>query len=129
MPQLREEVESMTRDELWFRAMELGAAAGCHQRPDRSFFFGEYQFPVCARCTGVFLGQSAAAAALLCGKRVPAWAAAALLLTMGADWFVQYTGLRESTNPRRLVTGILGGAGIVFLWFCAIRAISKAVSR
>ena len=119
----------MTRDELWFRAMALGAAAGCHQRPDRSFFFGEYQFPVCARCTGVFLGQSAAAAALLCGKRVPAWAAAALLLTMGADWFVQYIGLRESTNIRRLVTGIMGGIGVVFIWASLVCLVIKLLKN
>ena len=24
--------------------------------PERSFFFGEYQFPLCARCTGVLVG-------------------------------------------------------------------------
>ncbi|RGF93239.1 DUF2085 domain-containing protein [Ruminococcus sp. AM54-1NS] len=37
--------------------MKLGASAGCHQRPDRSFFFHGWQFPVCARCTGVLAGQ------------------------------------------------------------------------
>ena len=27
----------------------------CHQRPQRSFFWGAHQFPVCARCTGLYL--------------------------------------------------------------------------
>src|SRR4051812_167741 len=27
----------------------------CHQRPDRSFFWQGHQFPVCARCTGIYL--------------------------------------------------------------------------
>jgi len=27
----------------------------CHQRPERSFFWGTHQFPVCARCTGLYL--------------------------------------------------------------------------
>jgi uncharacterized membrane protein len=41
----------------------LAAAAGlvyltgsfvCHQRPERSFFAGRMQYPVCARCTGLY---------------------------------------------------------------------------
>jgi uncharacterized membrane protein len=27
----------------------------CHQRPERSFFLDGQQFPVCARCTGLYL--------------------------------------------------------------------------
>lgn len=27
----------------------------CHQRPERSFFWGTHQFPVCARCTGLYV--------------------------------------------------------------------------
>ncbi|MDO5151670.1 MAG: DUF2085 domain-containing protein, partial [Oscillospiraceae bacterium] len=37
--------------------MKLGNALGCHQRPDRSFFYKGHQFPLCARCTGAVLGQ------------------------------------------------------------------------
>jgi uncharacterized membrane protein len=119
----------MTPDELWQRAMELGAAAGCHQRPDRSFFLGDYQFPVCARCTGVFLGQTAALIMLLMRKRMPVGAALAMLAVMGADWGVQRIGLRESTNFRRLVTGVLGGAGIIFLYASAVRALWQRLKR
>ena len=28
----------------------------CHQRPERSFFIGKYQFPFCARCSGILFG-------------------------------------------------------------------------
>ncbi len=31
----------------------------CHQRPERSFFWGDHQFPVCARCTGLYLSSAA----------------------------------------------------------------------
>ena len=27
----------------------------CHQKPERSFFWGDQQFPVCARCTGLYV--------------------------------------------------------------------------
>lgn len=42
--------------EIWLKLMKIGARLGCHQRPDRSFFYKGYQFPVCARCTGLFVG-------------------------------------------------------------------------
>ena len=32
---------------------------------------------------------------------------------MFLDWFLQYRGIRPSTNMRRLFTGILGGHGIM----------------
>ena len=31
----------------------------CHQKPERSFFWGAHQFPVCARCTGLYLSAAA----------------------------------------------------------------------
>ena len=37
--------------------MEFGKKMGCHQIPERSFFFKGYQFPVCGRCTGVIIGE------------------------------------------------------------------------
>ena len=30
----------------------------CHQRPERSFFLDGHQFPVCARCTGLYLSAA-----------------------------------------------------------------------
>ena len=40
--------------------MRLGRSSGCHQMPERSFFIRGKQFPVCARCTGVMIGNIAA---------------------------------------------------------------------
>ena len=34
-----------------------------------------------------------------------------LLAVMGADWCLQAFRIRESTNPRRFITGICGGFG------------------
>ena len=31
----------------------------CHQKPERSFFGVAHQFPVCARCTGIYLSAAA----------------------------------------------------------------------
>ena len=37
----------------------------CHQRPERSFYLGQAQVPVCARCFGLYLGAAIGAIALL----------------------------------------------------------------
>src|SRR5690349_9029633 len=34
----------------------------CHQRPERSFHAEGVQYPVCARCTGIYLGAALGAA-------------------------------------------------------------------
>ena len=117
----------MTKDELWFRLMDLGERAGCHQRADRSFFVGGYQFPLCARCTGVFLGQCSALIALLFRKSLSPFLSLILLMVMGTDWFIQRVGILESTNLRRLITGIMGGLGIIFIYFHIISALVKAL--
>jgi uncharacterized membrane protein len=45
---------------------EIGSLV-CHQLPNRSFYFWGSQLPVCARCTGLYVGAAAAplAAALI----------------------------------------------------------------
>jgi uncharacterized membrane protein len=46
----------------------LGSAL-CHQRADRSFHVGGAQLPVCARCTGIYLGAPVGVAAVLAFSR------------------------------------------------------------
>lgn len=90
--------------------MRFGKKAGCHQRPDRSFFWGNWQYPLCARCTGILFGQAAGLVMYLSGVRLSWTVDLLLLLIMLTDWLVQFTGKKESTNLRRFITG--SGAGI-----------------
>ena len=78
---------------------------GCHCRPDRSFRFRNgTPFPICARCTGELAGILAALATYWI-IHPSAGAAAALLLPMLADGFLQLCTSYESGNLRRLATG------------------------
>lgn len=100
-------------DKIWWTLMRLGTYSGCHQRPDRSFSIGLYQFPICARCTGVLIGQLTGLV-LACKKvRLPTLGSLCLMLTLFLDWFLQYYKGRESTNTRRVLTGFLGGLGYI----------------
>ena len=84
----------------------------CHQRSDRSFFIGTYQFPLCARCTGVTIGFIAALLCLIFGFQLSIIVSISLILVMFADWLLQYLKIKTSTNMRRLITGVLGGYGL-----------------
>lgn len=106
--------------------MEAGGRTGCHQMPERSFFIKGMQFPVCARCTGVIIGQTVAAVVVACGKK-PCKSAFCGCVVMLIDWLVQRLGIKESTNPRRLVTGLLGGFGLGIFYFSAFRKLLSLV--
>lgn len=100
----------------------------CHQQPDRSFFVGRRQLPLCARDTGTYLG---AAVTLLCmlgtsrrlGTSLPhPWVLA--VLALGGAFFVvdgvnSYAGafpflprLYEPDNRLRLLSGLMLGTAM-----------------
>lgn len=101
-------------EQLWIKLMQIGKRLGCHQKPDRSFFVAGYQFPVCARCTGVIIASIFCVASF--GILKISWRKCLIMcLIMFTDWFIQYIRLKESTNIRRFVTGLIGGFGFSHL--------------
>jgi uncharacterized membrane protein len=94
----------------------------CHQLPERSFFGGGTQVPVCARDTGIYLGFMLSLIVIALVHRgdrprefpAPAgWVAIALMIgAMGIDGVSSYAGLRTTTNDLRLITGLLAGYAI-----------------
>ena len=107
-------------DLIWIKLMNFGHRLGCHQMEERSFHFKGYQFPVCARCTGVFVGEIIAIILLLLGIKINIFVSIALLLIMGFDWFIQYIKLLQSTNIRRVITATLAGIGLTFIYYYLI---------
>ena len=104
----------------WYEAlMKVGRMSGCHQMKERSFHIKGRQFPVCARCTGAFIGY-------LVGAPVYGFYSLPLIISllfcavMFADWLVQRLEVLESNNVRRAVTGFLCGFGLMHIYIDAI---------
>ena len=119
-------------DQTWMKWMDFGQRLGCHQKPERSFFIKGYQLPVCARCTGVFIGYLATLFLLPATKgkeKIANIVAAAGCITMLTDWSLQALKIKESTNKRRFLTGIIGGLGIMTLWIHLISKIARLYVR
>ena len=100
----------MINDKQWIKLMEIGDTLGCHQMPERSFFIKGFQFPVCARCTGVII-SAIIETILFVKKKLPIGICIAMSSVMLLDWGIQYLKIKESTNARRLITGLIGGFG------------------
>lgn len=90
----------------------------CNQIPERSLFYLGYQMPLCARCTGIYIGFVVATVyvALLhrrfefSRRALPvALLITSLALPLIIDVATSYTGLRSTTNNIRLLTGLLFG--------------------
>ena len=94
---------------------------GCHCRADRSFHWHGKQFPICARCTGELVGMIIGLIACFF-RRPDVWIPLALMVPMIADGFIQLKTRYESTNPRRFLTGLLGGCGAVTLFVISLIA-------
>lgn len=115
----------MKIDTCFFNILEsIGEMSGCHRLPDRSFFYKNHQFPVCARCTGVFIGNIFSLAGIV--FYTPSW----FLLFCGCgimfiDWFLQYIKILKSTNLRRLITGVIGGYSLTTLHMVVLMNIMK----
>lgn len=110
----------------WFKMMEWFAKYwGCHQIAERSFFLGNYQFPLCARCTGILLGEIVGI--VLAFFTASYWQTVFLLLPMAIDGLTQLSGKRHSTNFLRFITGLLGGYSIITVGAFIIKFIARLI--
>ena len=89
--------------------MKVGSVLGCHQLGSRSFFLFGYQFPVCARCTGIYFGFFVAFLFCLPVSKV---VIVAMLIPMIVDGTIQLSTRYQSNNGKRFLTGTLFGVGV-----------------
>ncbi|GCD10379.1 DUF2085 domain-containing protein [Clostridium tagluense] len=85
--------------------------------PERSFRFFDMQFPVCVRCTGVYLGQIIAIPFFLTNTVFKLYICFLFIVIMFCDWLIQFLNIKESTNLRRFITGSIAGIGLMGLYF------------
>lgn len=102
---------------LWTTLMKIGEYSGCHQMYERSFVYKGYQFPVCARCTGIFIGQIIGLIMIILGLRVKSSVSVLLIMPMALDGIIQLVKIKESNNIRRVITGFIAGIGYITLLF------------
>jgi uncharacterized membrane protein len=126
---------------LFGKADAIGYAV-CHRISERSFHIGSYQLPLCARCSGMYLGAVTGLAfqSLIGWKRskIPHWSIIALLIVFvaafGIDGSNSYLYLLKQVSPGilpkipnlyvpnntlRLLTGSGMGLGMAAMLFPA----------
>lgn len=114
----------INRDDLWIKSMEwCRRYCGCHQIPERSFFFKGYQLPLCARCTGIALGH--ALAIISAPFRTYKYSVALLMIPLAIDGTMQYSTSYESNNFKRIVSGFLYGFAFTSVVIRALKTIFK----
>lgn len=111
------QIQNVNKDKLWIKSMIwFDKYWGCHQLPERSFFFRGYQLPICARCLGIILGYILCIFLLIFNCKLNIYLLFLLILTTLIDWSLQFFNILSSNNIRRLVTGILGGIGLMGIY-------------
>jgi uncharacterized membrane protein len=120
-------------------AVYLAGAVVCHQKPERSFRIAGQPLPVCARCTGIYIGAALAVAALAGGsvgtrrsatpldpqrvRRIGLVALVPTLVTLVWEWTIGTT----PSNGMRAAAGLPIGVMVAWIVWCSAR--SHAQSR
>lgn len=87
----------------------------CHRKPERSFFYKGQQFPVCARCTGIYLGFLIMPLTLFNVVQLSFLLSLVITIPSLLDGFIQSQTNYKSNNYIRLFTGIFAGVGLMGL--------------
>lgn len=109
----------------WEKLRAIGYAV-CHQLEERSFCVHGICSPLCARCTGMYLGAVISVGyQAFQGRKAkfpPVWVIVVLVLLFGwfgvdglnsfLHFFPNFSGIYEPTNLLRLITGMGVGLGI-----------------
>ncbi|MGB9979239.1 DUF2085 domain-containing protein [Methanobacterium sp.] len=91
----------------------------CHRLPERTFKVGNRYFPVCSRCTGMYIGAFSyyifVYFVYVQYNTTIILAAVLMILPTFSDGLTQFFGFRESNNVLRFFTGLIAGVGLGIL--------------
>ena len=96
-----------------FTQMKIGdiQLVTCHKIPSRSFFYKGRQFPLCSRCTGIYLGYLSLPFFTIDLIHINLLISIILIMPTFIDGLTQAYCNRESNNVLRFITGIMSGVG------------------
>jgi uncharacterized membrane protein len=115
---------------MWTALVYAVSSKICHQRPERSFHTADVAWPVCARCSGLYLAAPFGAAALLFTRRrsrgaglqplgaqglQPLWIFGLATVPTALTLFWEWGGMGTPSNLIRLSTALPLGAAIMWL--------------
>ena len=91
----------------------------CHQRPERSFHTAGVVWPVCARCTGLYLGGALGGVWVLArwrrALRPVRYVLVVSALPTAIMFAIEWSGLALVSNTARAVAGVPLGATVAFV--------------
>jgi uncharacterized membrane protein len=105
---------------IWTTIVYSAAGLVCHQRPDRSFWTGGVQWPVCGRCAGLYLAAPLGALGALLVRngsgreRAATWLAIAAAPT-AASWLAEHLAGMPQSNLMRAALAVPLGAAVAYI--------------
>lgn len=118
---------SSSTEPVWTSLVYAAAGRICHQRPERSFHTDDVSWPVCARCTGLYIAAPFAALLALRRRHVDslrrhaigtmALASVPTILTLIWEW----GGLGTPSNLWRFATALPLGAAVAAVLIATVR--------
>lgn len=88
----------------------------CHRLPERTFKINGYYFPICSRCTGIYIGAFSYFIFTIFNyvqyNYLLVLIAFLLVFPTFLDGLTQFFGYRESNNNLRFITGLIAGIGL-----------------
>jgi uncharacterized membrane protein len=100
----------------WSVAVYMTGSWICHQRPERSFHLAGVRWPVCGRCSGLYLGGAAGAIGFMRRRRSRAFPLRTMLIASSiptmATLVAEASGL-EIANVVRAIAAVPAGVAMV----------------
>jgi uncharacterized membrane protein len=92
----------------------LGKKPLCNKKAERAPWILNFCFPLCWRCTSIIIGYvlGSILQVSFLGGRSYLFLGSMLSTPCFVDYYLQQKGKLESTNFRRILTGLLAGIGI-----------------